>query len=1306
MLGCLNQGEISNENHSCTYSRGGGGKTLNYLSAVIFALVLAAASPSQAADWTDATNATYTALKSINGGGSGYIATDFTPLGTDTVKFKYKPSSVSGNECVYCSRYSDGGVKSQFCGFRIGSAFRVDSHDYYNKTYPRQYTCNTTKPLTAGTEYTLSADYYNAAVTINGTPQTLSGDMLKSSSTDYTPGSILVLLASHTSTSANAASAATLTGIGYQATGDLYYFQLWSSDGTLAHNFMPAKRDSNPAVGLYDTVTGKFYPATAGSLTGATYDASERAGKKWTGLGGDNLMSNAANWENNDKPAAGDDIDFTLAAPFAAIVADINATFGKIYLGAGDVPAFSGALTATAISDLTRMQAYDTATEGFTFTLEAPSGQDFTWNGGTSANWSTTDASWLYNSAASVWYDNNNAIFNTADATATLTADAEANSLAFNQNATVAGSATLTVPTVSVAADVSATISAPTAGALEKTGAGTLTLGSSRTEQTMLTEGTLAMANGATLDVTKLTLGIDPAKPVALNLGGAGLSADLTARMSATVGGEAGGSVAIDNGAITNTADLRVRNGSLTLGSDAQVTMNGSDLWVCVGGNGTGDESVTTNDAYLVLDGASIKERVIGNDTRLAIGDYGKYPSKATMIVKNGGSYTTDNSAYVAAGCEGHLVIDGEGSSVTAYQLHFCEAARCAADENGYAVVTNGGTLVVDRLGYGSGKGEGYFRFDGGTLRAKTTNQTLLPAHEKLHYIVGAEGGTIDNDGKNITIAKGFAGSGTLNLTGSGTTTFAAGVGAEGGVSVASGTTLTVNGATPSTLGSLTLAAGSTLDIANYNGTTPVSAGALALPSEGTVNLKLNGGAFGKGIYAICAAPGVTAADGGKFTFDTTDNQTATWSVADGTLLLTVGDISGNYWTGRGGDRKMSTAANWLNGVPAEGDDIDFSVISADITIIADAGHGFGAVTMGDGVITFTNAFAAASFSDTSKVAVDADSTVTINGDLVFSWSDKSAHPICNNVAAGGVFRVTGSIIADSANSGYIVPCPGSIDGTIAAAGLVNNSSNNDDVFRLVRGTTGSSVNWEIGAAGFSGTKRFVVSDASRSHATIRAAANFTVSATIVQYRSLTLDTAGYTITLGTNTPDKVGGILPASSAGLTTIAGSGTVVANYDVDDLSTYASSKVGQFTVANGATLALKSGSNLGTGLLSVEDGGALEVAESGAVALGGNLTLADGAILSFNFTERAVAPQLALSSGKTMTVNGAVKVKIADGSLRPTGGEKVLTTCGGFDAEGVTVSLAEGAPKWVRGLSVNTDGNLVLDVKPMGTVILFR
>ena len=59
------------------------------------------------------------------------------------------------------------------------------------------------------------------------------------------------------------------------------------------------------------------------------------------------------------------------------------------------------------------------------------------------------------------------------------------------------------------------------------------------------------------------------------------------------------------------------------------------------------------------------------------------------------------------------------------------------------------------------------------------------------------------------------------------------------------------------------------------------------------------------------------------------------------------------------------------------------------------------------------------------------------------------------------------------------------------------------------------------------------------------------------------------------------------------------------------------------------------------------------------------------------------------------------------MRPKGGTHVLTTCGGFDAEGVTVSLAGDAPNWAAGrLSVNAEGNLVLDVKPKGLMVIIQ
>ncbi len=1369
------------------------------LSAAICVVTISA----RAADWTDANNVTYTALKSINGGGSGYIATDFKPNGKDTVKFKFKPSTVSGNDCIYCSRYKNGSgyMAVQFSGFRIGSTFRIDSHSQLSAKSVRQYTCNTTKPLTAGTEYTLSADYYNAVVTINGTEQTMSGkdSMPKSSSTGFTDtGSMLVLLASHLSTLTDLESG-TLAGISNKATGDLYYFQLWSYDGTLSHNLMPARRDSDSAVGLYDTVTKKFYPATAGSLTGVTYDASERAGKKWTGLGGDNKMSNVANWEGGVAPQAGDDIDFTIAVPFAAIEADIDATFGKIYLGAGDLPAFSGELSATGINDLERMTAYDTATDGFAFTLAAPSGQDLIWNGGDTENWNATDKSWLCNGSASAWYDHNNAVFNVDGATATLTKNAAPDALVFSQSATIAGTATLTVPTVSVAEGVAATITAPTDGELTKTGEGSLTLGSSRTEQTTLSEGTLKMASGAMLDWSKLTLGTDPAKPVSLNLGGATINADLTARMSATVGGAAGGAVAIDNGVITNTANLRVGNGSLTLGSGADVTMNASaERWVCVGGINSANEGLDTIDASLVLDGASITK----NGTKsvfLSIGDFGSYPSKGTMIVKNGGSYTTDNSVYVAQGCEGHLVIDGEGSSFTSYQLLFCKEARCADDENGYVVVTNGGTLVVDRLGYGSGKGKGYFRFDGGTLRAKATNETLLPAHEKLHYIVGAEGGTIDNDGKNITIAKGFSGPGMIDLTGSGKTTFAAGVGvdAEGGVYVDTDTTLTINGATQSYLGMLILQKGSTLDIAiPASDIAAFAATELLIPEKEAVTLTSGGGAFGEGIYAICKMSGVTAEVGAKFApLISTETLEFEWSVVDNTLMLTVGAIDGNTWTGGANNGNLSDPDNWYGrAVPTSGTaTINTSgeltvgaLFKPDVIVFPET---CGAVTIaGENAITGIMAITNLSSSIcTFEVPVEfADKILVIQNAVDWSTRDQSSVRFAGGVtgtdfAEGTARYLNGAYTLTAAEDwiantylnkarwgipkGSSLTLPfssdtseialgehGSETGGAFTAAVVRTSARvscwnrgeyvvteelavtlpdadryiscrgGEGAYKLEKLTLGDKEkskwfyfansgdyygdkNIWIGAGGLNFLEGTSVNTAyacgKRNSDVIRVypwysdyaigtKAGSTGDIQIMKKTHFgTTDENGVARTVTCN------GIMGGSAA--VSIEGAGRFVVN-NVNTAS-------GAVTVTDTATLAINAGKQMTSGAMTVNSGATLEVA-SGEHTFEGGLTLNDGATLAFNFTKRAVTPQIAIAEGKTLTVKGAVKVKIPADSKWPTGGEKVLTTCGGFDAEGVTVSLAEGAPKWAKSVYVNDDGNIVLDVKPMGTRVIVR
>ena len=187
----------------------------------------------------------------------------------------------------------------------------------------------------------------------------------------------------------------------------------------------------------------------------------------------------------------------------------------------------------------------------------------------------------------------------------------------------------------------------------------------------------------------------------------------------------------------------------------------------------------------------------------------------------------------------------------------------------------------------------------------------------------------------------------------------------------------------------------------------------------------------------------------------------------------------------------------------------------------------------------------------------------------------------------------------------------------------------------------------------------------------ITASTNFTVAAGISARSSngTVLNTAGWTVTVGDGTSGYI------NDAGPLTVTGGGAIAYNTD--------STLTGTLTIASGTTL---------------------EVTKSGTVKLSGALDLEAGAILAFNFTKRTVTPQIAIAEGNTLTVEGAVKVKIPEDSKWPTAGEKILTTCGGFTAEKVT--LVDGAPKWVRGLSVNADGNIVLDVKPMGTRVIVR
>ena len=995
---------------------------------------------------------------------------------------------------------------------------------------------------------------------------------------------------------------------------------------------------------------------------------------------------------------------------------------------------------------------------------------DYVWNGGSAGSGWTDGSLWMVGGAASAWADGNAAVFENAGDAATLSDNVSATKVDFRANATVGGTATLTVPDVSVALGASATISAPTAGALTKTGAGVLTLGASRSEQTTVAEGTLKMANGATLDASKFTLGADAAKPVTLDYGGQTLSGGASLASYMTPGSD----VTLANGTFNFTYNgnghfvlnddnapktLTVAKGA-TLSTSARFNINSAtERTVNVAGgsmisrwamanwimqaslNGRLNINVTEGGLLQFADSAhmltcrdsvngstdyqspSIYVKVVDSTFRVNGGgvlNFGKDPDNNNLNpVKPTGVFAATNSVIDVL----NAINIGDAASTGSNT----EGSYTADFEN--CTITSK-TITV----YQKNRPLNAARFGGGTRYVfRDAGDIVAPTDDAKWFTVGEGGFVIDKNGKNVTLNANFGGTGAVTSAGEGTLTIArsqtasaplvceAGtVVVNGGLSVArpvtvkGGAKLTVPGTTQVTLADIAFDDGAEMYINEITGVTPIAVTSLTLPESGAVSLTKNGG-FATGVYRILEKTGIAVSDvRGKLVPALTDNALEySWAVDGNTLVLFVGNPSGIFWTGFAGDGKMSSAGNWLNNVaPKAGDDIDFSSLSGNTTINADIDATFDAVTMGEGVVTFTGSLAAKSFSDTAKVAVGANATVTLDGNLVLDTLTARRY-VAYSVAAGGLFRVTGTISGNGnadTNDHDIWPTVAKCDGAVAAKGLVSDKGSVSGKeywsFRLARDNqTGALSKWVIGSDGLSGEGGFWIYLWDK--ASIQAAADFNIDSPI----GLRHNWANPTLTL--NTTDYADGSIGRTITGnavftihgTLTVEGKGTFLCNYSPVALNGKEAYS-GEITVKEPATFAINPGKYPTTGSTTVNSGAALKVAQSGTVALGGNLSLKDGAVLGFNYTNMG-NPVLALE-GKTVTfaegptTNVTVRITATEG-VRAHSGRNVLTTGGKFaDA---TVTLEAGAPKWVKSVLVE-DGEIVLEAKPAGLAVIFR
>ncbi len=976
--------------------------------------------------------------------------------------------------------------------------------------------------------------------------------------------------------------------------------------------------------------------------------------------------------------------------------------------------------------------------------------EDYTWRNAL-PNWGDADA-WTMGGANATWTDGNNAIFTTPSASATLAANVAASKVAFNADGEVTGSATLTVPDVSVATDVSAAISAPTAGVLTKTGAGALTLTQNRTDQTTLSEGTLKM-DGATLDVTKLALGTDAAKPVTLDYGGQTLTGDPRTYLGA------GMDVSLTNGVFTYGSEGKFEGddmpATLTIAMDAtfstenrfnfnpygEMTINvagGQLVGIANANNWMMQHSLNGRLNFNVTDGGLVefggeaylltcRDAVAGSTAYQSPSLYMKVVD-STVRVKNGKSIrfgrddTTKSTATpvfslaatnsvfdLASGIyigndlaglptEGSYRAEFDSCVITAYQ--FC----VFSDRTLNNALLNGTHIVFNKANsYIAAADDDAKWMTVGPAGLVIDSQTYASS---LRANLGGTGPVTKIGSGKMTIEKSQTSSAALDVN-EGSVALNGGLTLARATTVKSGTTFTVNATETVGVSNITFEAGSTLNIASYTPGTVMAVTTLALPASGTVALTYGGAAFKKGVYGILSKAGITVADVANLVPSTGD-LVYEWSVVDNTLVLNVGEVSGNAWTGLGGDRKMSTGANWLTGVaPVAGDTLDFSSIAAATTIIADMGDTvFNTVNLGSvkkGVTIDGTLHLSTMTVDATEVnlSVAENAKLIVDGDVTLTWAGSSKSYIYIVYDNKGEVEVRGKVIAMEKSNPYPC-CTCSTTATIAVKGIRNESTG--DHFKLnAQKADAPMVNWIIATDGLTntGSNYFWVErvdgDLETIHsASLKAAADFSIEATIANRKHLVFDTdLGYTITINGQIYYTPG----SNSANPMTVKGSGKVVCNYTQPNSNKYN----GLVTVTNTATLAVNPGKVATIGGIAVAANATLEVAQSGTVTLEGNLTLNDGAILSFNYTNRNV-PVLDVT-GKTVTFgsqsNVVVKISAADGKTAKSG-DNVLTSGGAFtDAN---VSLVD-KPDWVKGVSV-VDGNIVIDVKPSGLTIFIK
>ena len=256
---------------------------------------------------------------------------------------------------------------------------------------------------------------------------------------------------------------------------------------------------------------------------------------------------------------------------------------------------------------------------------------------------------------------------------------------------------------------------------------------------------------------------------------------------------------------------------------------------------------------------------------------------------------------------------------------------------------------------------------DGGTLRAYEDNTAYIPNQSYITATVGAGGGTIDTNGKKITIPKQLSGAGGVTYKGGGIVTLSSTVAYSGKTTVEVGTSLVV----PASITGANLAftipdglAAGVYEVATVSGNGSFASDVLStatLPADANARFILSGD--GKRIYCAYGS-----------------------------------GINEQVWVG-GASGSLNVAANWLSGsVPTSGEAIIGSARPA--TLTNPAGSAFAPVS-----ITFSAGSAA--------VAVGAADGEALTGIVAVTNLSSASHTINVPVHFAGDIQVKQEAMAE-----------------------------------------------------------------------------------------------------------------------------------------------------------------------------------------------------------------------------------------------------------------------------------------------------